>query len=59
MILAMQLVDLINGLTTGAVGSILILTVMLIQQQRGLWRARRALKKADEETKTEGQNNGV
>ncbi len=48
--LAMQLVDLINGATTGAVGFALLLAAMLIQQRRDLRRTERALKQEKEET---------
>ncbi len=50
--LAMQLVDLINGLTTGAVGFALLLGGMLIQQHLALRKLRR-------EKKEEEANNGV
>ncbi len=48
--LAMQLVDIIHGATTGAVVFALLLAGMLIQQHRDLRRMERALKQ-DKEAK--------
>ncbi len=48
--LAMQLVDIIHGATTGAVVWALLLAGMLIQQRLSIRRMERALKKTEEET---------
>lgn len=53
-LLALQLVDLINGATTGAVVFAIFLAGMIIQQRLEIRRAERKLKKLEEEA-----NNGV
>lgn len=48
-LLALQLVDIIHGATTGIVVFGLILLGMVIQSQLGIWRAERKLKKLEAE----------
>lgn len=54
LLLALQLVDIINGATTGAVVCALLLAGMIIQQRLEIRRAERKLKKLEEEA-----NDGV